>query len=297
MTSFSVTVVIPAFNEAAAIRQTVRRVMDQQIAGLNVVLVDDGSSDETWLCMCSLVCEYDCITAIRLVRNFGQQAALLCGYEAATGDAVICLDADLQDPPELIPLMINEWRAGSEVVLAIRKERNGDRLLKRASAWLFYRLLRLVDKTVVPDVGDFRLLSQTALKSLLAMIDGDCLLRVAIGWIGLPTSHIYFNRTSRIAGNTKYRVRDMARLARMGLFSTKRGPVAFCNAFALVGMLAAVPLGWCGWAWPAAGCVIVPGMLYLAVIAEYNAKISRQIKGLPAYVVKERRAKAGERHD
>jgi hypothetical protein len=180
-----VSVVVPCFDEAAVLPALIgalnglgRRLEEEMACGLEIVLVDDGSRDGTWGRIETLAAERDDVRGVRLSRNFGQQAAMTCGYATATGDAVVCLDADLQDPPELIVEMVRRWRAGADVVFAVRRSRSGETWFKRATAAGFYRVIRAMGAAHVrADTGDFRLLSRRAVDALLTQSEepGDAM--------------------------------------------------------------------------------------------------------------------------
>lgn len=290
-----VSAVIPALNEEAAVRQILSRLLDLQIPGSEIIVVDDGSSDGTWECVRAVASADSRVIGIRLSRNFGQQAALLCGYRAAAGEAVICLDADLQDPPEVIPRMLAAWQAGADVVVAVRAARDGDGVFKRASAWLYYRLLALLsDRPSAVDAGDFRLLSRRALEALLSLEGCEGLLRGAVGWLGFPTTTIEYERAPRAVGRTKYRLRDMLRLAREGIFATERGPAVLGHVVTAIGLTAAALSAWAGAAWLAAFSLALPILFYLAIAAEYSALSARRSLRRPAYLVQEI---VGKRHE
>ncbi len=290
-----VSLVIPLFNEEAVVACVVERLTALDLSDAELVFVDDGSGDTTWSCIQRLAGEHAGLIGIRLSRNFGQQAALLCGYRAAAGDAIICLDADLQDPPEVIPRMLAAWQAGADVVVAVRSARNGDGVFKRASAWLYYRLLAgLSDRPSAVDAGDFRLLSRRALEALLALEGSEALLRGAVGWLGFPTTTIEYERAPRAAGRTKYRLRDMLRLAREGVFATEHGPAVLGHAVAAIGLTAAALSAWAGAAWLAAFSLALPMLFYMAIAAEYSALSARRSLRRPAYLVQEI---VGKRHE
>jgi len=290
-----VSAVIPAFNEEAMVRQTVATLLELHLPSSEVIVIDDGSTDRTWECVQAAADADARVIGVRLSRNFGQQAALLCGYRAAAGDAVICLDADLQDPPEVIPQMLAAWQAGADVVVAVRVAREGDGVLKRATAWLYYRLLAaLSDRPPAVDAGDFRLLSRRAVAALLELEGSEALLRGAVGWIGFPTAVIEYERAPRAAGLTKYRLRDMLRLARNGIFATDRGPAALGHACAAIGLTAAAVAAVLGAARWAAFCLTLPMLLYLAIACEYGALIARRSLRRPPYLVQET---VGQRHE
>jgi polyisoprenyl-phosphate glycosyltransferase len=172
---------------------------------VELVFVDDGSTDGTWLLILDTVHRVRSVVGIRLTRNFGQQAAFLCGMENSSSDAAVTLDADLQDPPSFIPRLVEAWLLGSDVVLARRLSREGEGVAKKWTAWLFYRFMRACGcKYLVADVGDFRLLSRRCISALLECRQAHPMLREIIAWLGFPCATIPYHRNARSKGTTKY---------------------------------------------------------------------------------------------
>ena len=212
--------VIPCHNEAEVLSSLherlglLRRTLHSREIGLEAILVDDGSSDDTWRSIEALCREHAWYVGVRLSRNFGQQPALRCGLEHARGDAVISLDADLQDPPEVIPELLVEWRRGADIVFAVRRTRRGESLFKRSSAWIFYRFLHALRLDYIRlDAGDFRLVSKRVCNVICSMREPGLVIREAVGWTGFPSAHIYYDREPRCAGRSGYSLFMMARLA------------------------------------------------------------------------------------
>jgi hypothetical protein len=201
------TVVIPAYNEEESIEPMVERLvlaLEQRVEGLEILFVDDGSRDGTWRRISELAGRDPRVRGIRFARNFGHQAALTAGVDAATGQAVVIIDADLQDPPEVIPEMIERWRAGAEVVYGQREVREGETLFKKATAAAFYRLLRRITHVDIPvDTGDFRLMGPRAAAAFRALPERNRFIRGLVAWIGFPRSRCVPPQR-RHAGETKY---------------------------------------------------------------------------------------------
>ncbi|NND44630.1 MAG: glycosyltransferase family 2 protein [Xanthomonadales bacterium] len=223
---YRVSIVVPVFNEAEVLEQTWQRldqVMETTAYDFEIVFVDDGSSDGTSEKLRALHQHNERVTAVRLSRNFGKEYALTAGLDFARGDAVIMIDADLQDPPELIPGMLDEWRKGHDVVTMRRTSREGESAFKRASAWVFYRLLnRISDVPIPPDTGDFRLLSRPAVDAVRSLPERVRYMKGIFAWIGFRQKEIAYERASRAAGSTKWGYLRLARLAVDGItaFST-----------------------------------------------------------------------------
>ena len=299
-------VVAPVYNEQAVLPEFVRRLSDAvaPLGGHEIVLVDDGSTDESWDVMLSLAASTPGLRLVRLSRNFGHQAALSAGLDAARGDAIVSLDADLQDPPELIPELFAKWRDdGYDVVYALRDSRIGEAHMRVATARLFYRLLTRITTTEIPeDVGDFRLLSRRAADALRAMPERARFLRGMTGWIGFRQTSVPFARQPRAAGESKYPWSAQLRLAFDGIISFSLAPIRLVTAlgFALVIFCIGV-LAWTfyvrfftshhaqGWTSVIAVVLLLGGvqLLSLGVIGQYVARIFEESKRRPLYLVDE----------
>ena len=263
-----------------------------------LVLVDDGSRDGTWLRICGLVSVDQRVRGIRLSRNFGHQAALSCAYEHARGNAIVSLDADGQDPPEVVPEMVKAWREGAEVVFAVRELRVGESRFKRATAWLFYLLMnKLGARHVRRNVGDFRLLDRRALRVMLDVCGCRPFFRDAAGWIGFATAEVSYERHPRCAGETKYTFGRMCRLALDGLVSSSLRPLHFswCAAafpcgLAIAAFLAPSILQQRGAVVTiiAICCCAVVILIGQGIQGLYLARIYEECLGRPRYVVAER---------
>lgn len=311
-----VSIVIPCFNEQAAFRFLFDRLTSlsdglerEMNCHVELILVDDGSRDSTWQEIQGAVAA-DCrFRGVRLSRNFGHQAALTCGYSFAAGDAIICLDADLQDPPEVIPEMIRQWRAGADVVYGVRLERDGETWFKLWTARQFYKLIRALGaEHVRADTGDFRLLSRRSLRVLLGMGEQHRFLRGMVGWVGFTSAEVTYHRKARVAGTTKYPLRKMVRLAADAIVSFSRAPlrIAYHAAlwlsflfllfllYALVAALvfkeALVP----GWSSLILAIVTfgASNLCCQAILGEYVGRIYEECKKRPLYIVQELAAQA-----
>jgi polyisoprenyl-phosphate glycosyltransferase len=265
--------------------------------------VDDGSSDGSWTQMLALAARDRNLRLLRLSRNFGHQAALSAGLDAARGDAVVLMDADLQDPPEVIPDLVAQWRDGFDVVYAVRSSRQGEPWAKEKSAAMFYRALQRMTATRIPrDAGDFRLLSRRAADALAAMPERARFLRGMTSWIGFRQTGVPYSRDARHAGTSKYSLTRQLRLAFDGIASFSTAPIKAVTAlgFALVVFCIAV-LAWTlytrfftsdsvqGWTSVIAVVLLLGGvqLLSLGVIGQYVARIFDETKQRPLYLVED----------
>ncbi|MET4240085.1 glycosyltransferase family 2 protein [Bradyrhizobium sp. RT10b] len=213
----SYSIIVPVFNEEAVLPILLRR-LDLLLTRLNgpaeVIIVDDGSSDSGTIVLEALVKRDPRYRLIGLSRNFGHQVAITAGMDAAQGQAIVVMDADLQDPPEVVEQLIAKWEEGYEVVYARRLSRAGESRFKRSTAHLFYRILgRMTSVRIPADVGDFRLIDRKVLDALRQMPERDRFVRGMIAWLGFRQTEVTFHRLERAAGETKYPLLKMTRLA------------------------------------------------------------------------------------
>ncbi|MED7950208.1 glycosyltransferase family 2 protein [Streptomyces sp. BE20] len=290
-----VTVVLPCYNEESVLRQTHSRLTRALRPGLRttyeILYVDDGSTDGTWSLIEEFVAASDSVRGLRLSRNFGHQAGCLAGLREAAGDAVVIIDADLQDPPELITEMVARWWGGWSVVSGRRTERQGEGALKKASAFAYYRVLNAIaDHPVALDTGDFRLLDRPVVDLLTEMGEHELFLRGAISWAGLPETTVEYRRDPRAGGESKYTVRKMLELSQRGIVSGSSLPIRATSAVGLASMATAAGLGLAGRAPGAARSAWSVGLLAVAigVLGEYVNATLRHVQGRPPYVVRDR---------
>jgi glycosyltransferase involved in cell wall biosynthesis len=222
-------VVIPSYNEQASIHETHRRlttVLSATNVNYELIFINDGSLDSTLEVLRELRKHDPQIAIVDLSRNFGKEIALSAGLDVAEGDAVVVIDADLQDPPELIPQMLAEWRNGFDVVYAQRVERKGETLLKRATAHVFYRVIQKLSRVAVPaDTGDYRLLSRRAVLALRCFREQHRYMKGLFTWIGFRQTSIRFNRDPRFAGETKWSYWRLWNFALEGITSFTTAPL------------------------------------------------------------------------
>ena len=298
--------VVPAHNEERVIEELVPRlieVMDALDGDAETIFVDDGSRDRTYELMCEAARRDSRLRIVKLSRNFGHQIALTAGVDLAAGDAVIVLDADLQDPPEVVLQLAARWREGYDIVYAVREEREGETRFKRATAAAFYRAFNRISEVEVPvDVGDFRLVDRRALDVFSQMRESNRFVRGMFSWIGLSHTGVTYTRHERLAGETKYPLRKMLRFAATGVISFSSAPLraALNLGFVVSGLSFAYGI-WSvivkvsglyhvpGWTSIVVVTTLIGGvqLIVLGVIGEYIGDIHDEVKGRPLYVVSE----------
>ncbi len=229
------TIVIPAYNEQEVLPEFHRRlsaVLASTPMSAEIIYVNDGSQDETLKLMHQLHNEDDRVAVLDLSRNFGKEIALTAGLHRATGDAVVVIDADLQDPPELIPRLIEQWCAGYDVVYAQRTRRDGESWIKRVTASGFYRLMQRVGHVKIPrDTGDFRLLSRRAVEALNIIVEQHRFMKGLFAWIGFRQKAVPYERAPRFAGKTKWNYWKLWNFAIEGITSFTIAPLKFATAY------------------------------------------------------------------
>ena len=279
------------------------RVMEQLDGSAEVVLVDDGSTDGSFDVMRKLHEADDRVRVLRLSRNFGHQVAITAGLDHARGNAVVIMDGDLQDPPEVVPALAEKWREGFDVVYAVRNEREGESRVKLATANWFYRLLGRMSEVEMPrDAGDFRLIDRRVVDALRAMPEHHRYLRGMFAWVGYDQVGVRYTREARHAGRTKYPMRKMVAFATDGIVSFSTVPlrvtlmlgflmsvVAF--VLAVFAVLAKVTGAYTvpGWASTTVGVALLGGvqLTVLGVIGEYIARIHDEVKRRPLYLLRD----------
>ena len=268
---------------------------------VEVVLVNDGSSDQTLSLLAEWAAADDRVRVLHLSRNFGHQIAATAGLDHASGDAVVLLDADLQDPLPVIHRMIDRYCEGYDVVYGQRESRAGESGCKRFTAWAFYRIMRvLVYRELPPDTGDFRLVSRACLDAVIQMRETHRFLRGMVAWVGFPQVAVRYRREARVAGSTKYPLRKMLAFSWTAATSFSTLPLRLSMIFgALVGVLGieegiraalAHILGWYtvpGWTSLTVLVSLIGSALLISIgiLGEYVAKLYEQSKGRPLYIV------------
>lgn len=300
-----VSVVIPCYNEEESIpvlHERLTKVLSRVTDHHEIVLCNDGSRDGTIDAIRALVAADPAVRGIDLSRNFGHQMCLTAGLDAARGQVIVMMDADLQDPPELLPKMIKLWREGADVVYAVRKKRLGEGLFKRATAAIFYRILRAMTKISIPvDTGDFRLIDRRALDSILSLRESNRFLRGLFTWVGFRQVPVHYVRQERYAGETKYPLRKMVRFAFDGITSFSAAPLQIAIWLGLISATMAFIYGlrvfyqgWMGytvpgWASTTVSVLFLGGiqLLTIGLLGEYIGRIFDEVKRRPLYLVRE----------
>lgn len=301
-------VIVPCYNEELVIDETIKQLQKlskKQIdhaRDTELIFVDDGSSDET---RSKIKAHGQLDSSIKLIgfsRNFGQQRAISAGMEAAKGDAVAMIDADLQDPPEVIHDMLEQLITGDDVVYGVRMDRQGESTFKRITSKLFYRFIRWISDIDIPiDTGDFRVMSRRAVDVFNQMPEQDRFIRGMATWVGFKQTAFPYERKSRYAGTTKFFLSDMMGMATDGILSFSNKPLKIAYVFGSILMLVSflcigaffircLLLGMASW--PYIWCALfsfVAGLQFftMGLIGEYISRIYQQSKNRPLYVVEE----------
>ena len=308
-----VSMVVPVYNESAVIPAFYQRASAAlaELGGdYELVFVDDGSHDDSYQQLSALTSSDPHVRVVKFSRNFGHQIAITAGIDHARGDCVIVIDADLQDPPEVVRAMVDQWRQGFDVVYGVRSDRDGETAMKLMTASVFYQLLRRLTHVQIPaNVGDFRLMSRRAVDELRRLREKDRFVRGLVSWIGFKQTGVTYCRDKRYAGETKYPYRKMIKFAFDGITSFSTAPLKIATwtgyAAALLAVLYLLSvfvqklLGFTveGWA------TIMVAMLFLGsvqliclgILGEYLGRIFNEVKPRPMYVVEEVRSSDGSR--
>ena len=308
--NYSLSIVIPVYNEEAML-PTLFKELDRLRTDLSakngpveIVLVNDGSRDKSWELIAAYCRRAPDSIGVNLSRNFGHQLSLVAGLETARGEAVVTMDADLQDPPEVVVQMLEAHRKGYDVVYATRCERGNEPFIKRLTAHLFYFLIEKLSGVPVPrNTGDFRLLSRRALTELSRLRETHHFLRGLVPWIGFPQTQVFYDRADRAAGSTHYPFRKMMRFAFDGIASMSAMPLRLAYVFSL--LLFGIFVGYIIYVLYdhfIRGSILVPGwtsimsaitifgtiqLLLFGVFGEYLGRIYEQSKNRPLFIVQE----------
>ena len=299
--------VVPAFNEEEAMEQSFERTYRAMRSigyPFEIIYIDDGSRDRTWEIISRLAREHEEVKALRFSRNFGHQLAVTAGMDEAKGDAVIIMDADLQDPPEVIADMVKAWEQGADIAYGKRMHRKGETAAKKFTAWCYYRLLNFMSAYPIPlDTGDFRLLDKAVADEFKVLREHNRFLRGMSAWLGYNAVPVEYVREERCAGKTKYTLKKMLRLAADGIFGFSSRPLTLIGwaglavlCIALLGLIATIACaavtGVPGWLWAVCALVLLDGVILCAmgVQGAYTQRIYDEVKGRPLYVIKERQS-------
>ena len=304
-----ISIIVPCFNEEEVLSETFRRLTDFAFSlnelNIEIIFIDDGSNDSTAKYIKNFVDNYKYVKAVFLARNFGHQIAVTAGIDSSEGDAVVIIDADLQDPPEVIGEMIEKWEQGYDVVYGKRILRKGESIFKKLTAKIFYRILNLLSDVNIPlDTGDFRLISRDVVNSLRKMPEKDRFLRGMISWVGFKQYALPYYREERFAGKSKYPLKKMLSFAADGIlsFSTKPLQISITlgtmSAFiSLLGIFYALFLRiftkiWVeGWTGIIIAVLFVGGvqLICIGILGNYIGRIYNETKNRPLYLVRQYR--------
>ena len=299
-------IVVPAYNEEECLPFFFEKVIPLfETTGeeFEIIVVNDGSKDRTEEIIKEHCKKDSRITGISFSRNFGQQAAFLAGLKEAKGQAVIAMDADLQDPPEVALQMIEKWKEGYDIVHGRRKSRPKESVFKKVTARLYYKFLHRISYAKVPEnVGDFKLYSRNAVDAIIALPEHDRLLRAQAAWVGFKQTFIDFDRPAREIGETKYTLKKMVKLASDGIISNSDYPLTLSLKFGItLGVLSLtcfivfIVLACTGtmkellpWLFPTVGLLFATDLTLKGLSDIYTARIYNEVKNRPVYIIKEK---------
>ncbi len=302
----TLSLVLPVYNEEPVLPELDRRLREFLASvgvSWEVVFVDDGSKDRSLELLRQMASGEPRFRVISFSRNFGHQTAITAGVDAAAGEAVVVMDADLQDPPEVVSEMLERFREGFDVVYGVRKVRHQESIFKRATAAMFYRLLRsLVGVPIPVDTGDFRLMSRRVVLTLRALRETNRFVRGMVAWVGFKQTAVYYERAGRFAGETHYPLRKMIRFAMDGITSFSIVPLRIATWLGVMAGVAAIFVAaWAIWV-RLFNAAAVPGwatimiavslassaqLLMIGILGEYVGRIYEEVKRRPLYIVQE----------
>lgn len=298
-----ISVVVPCFNEGESLNELISQVVtvcEENSLSYELILIDDGSNDETWYIIEQNAPSNAKIKGIKLSRNHGHQIALTAGLSQAEGNLILMMDADLQDPPQLLPEMIKAINEGAEVAYGVRKSRSGETYFKKLTAKVFYKLINYLSSNTIPrDTGDFRLITKRALETFLTMDEQFRFVRGMFSWIGFKQTAVFYHRNPRVAGETKYTIKKMVFFALDAVTSFSIAPIRFAvylslfsifiailtAAYVIISLISfsAVP----GWA----SMLLIFSffssvqLIALGIIGEYIGRMFVEIKKRPLFIV------------
>jgi polyisoprenyl-phosphate glycosyltransferase len=308
LSNLHISVIIPCFNEEAIIRETYTRI--KNVLSLNqyyeMLFINDGSHDATFHILNKISEEDKRVKVLSLSRNFGHQAAVSAGIQYCTGDIAIIIDADLQDPPEIIPEMIKKYEEGNcNVVYGVREQRKGETFFKKITAKWFYKLINSLSETKMPlDAGDFRLIDRKVINEFRKLKEKNKYIRGIISWIGFKQVPIYYSRDSRIQGNSKYPLSKMVKFALTGLLYFTKKPLQLAISMGFIsiviglGLIVYVVIAklsntiYTVQGWTSTMIVIIffggVQLLTVGVLGEYIGSIFDEVKNRPEYIIDEK---------
>ncbi len=303
--SKTLSLIVPVYNEEEVLPVSFEK-MDAEMKKLGypyeIIYVNDGSRDGSMKILRGIAKENPQVKVRSFSRNFGHQTAVTCGMDAAKGDALIIIDVDLQDPPEVIGDMVKAWENGADIAYGKRLKRKGETIFKKFTAFMYYRVLKAMSATPIPlDTGDFRLIDRKVADVFLKMREHNRFLRGMSGWMGFEAVPIEYVRNERYAGKTKYTLKKMLRLASDGIIGFSDRPLTLCGEFgiltavlAVLGLIALIVLSCCrvsfpAWLWALCGLVLLNSatLMFLALQGMYMNRMYDELKGRPLYIVAE----------
>ena len=297
--------IVPVYNEEEVLRVSFEK-MDEEMKKIGypyeIIYVNDGSRDGSMKILREIAGENPQVKVRCFSRNFGHQLAVTCGMDAAKGDALIIIDVDLQDPPEVIEEMVKAWENGADIAYGKRLKRKGETLFKKITAFAYYRVLDFMSGSAIPlDTGDFRLIDRKVADVFLKMREHNRFLRGMSGWMGFEAVPVEYVRNERYAGKTKYTLKKMLRLASDGIVNFSDRPLTLCGALGVflmaltfLGLAALIVLACCkvhfpAWLWALCGGVFLQGAIFIALWVQglYMNRMYDELKNRPLYIVAE----------
>lgn len=298
-----ISIVVPCYDEEKTVKTFYDKaveVFDKTNYNYEIIFVNDGSKDNTREILKELATNDTRVKVINFSRNFGQQSAILCGFKASKGDAVVEADCDLQDPLEVVYDMIAKWEEGYEVIHGRRKKRKGETVFKRVTASLYYKFVSKITKVPIPhNTGDFKLYDRKALNAIIEMPERDKYLRGLASWVGFKQTFVDFDRNERVAGETKYTLKKMIGLAKSGIVSNSDYPLyvslktgVISTILSLLTFLVFIILAICkvflpltAWLFPSVGLAFSLAYLFNGLTNVYLARVYEEVKKRPDYIV------------
>ncbi len=300
----SLDIIVPVYNEEECLEMTISRLMGVRETlytelDVNFIFVDDGSKDKSFKILKDYASKNPFLKAISFSRNFGHQFAVSAGLDYATGDYIAIIDADLQDPPELIKDMYEKTKEGFDVVYGKRLKRKKETIFKKFTAFAFYRIFDSLCQIKVPtDTGDFRLITREVADALRNMPEKHRFIRAMVPWVGFNSTPLYYNRDERFAGVTKYPLSKMLKLASDGILSFSTKPIKLIHIIATILLLISITLIAFGFLWQNGlllsvllGVIMFIGalqMFAIGIVGEYVGRIFEEVKNRPIYIVKDK---------
>jgi dolichol-phosphate mannosyltransferase len=310
-------IVVPVLNEASNLQffyeRTVASLLNSDL-NFEILFIDDGSTDNSFEVIDNLALSDERVVGYKLSRNFGHQNAVTCGLHISKGDAVVIIDADLQDPPELIPQLVSKWREGFKNVYCVREKRKSESYFKKITARIYYLLLAKISDYPIPiNTGDFRLIDRQLLNALIEMKEENRFLRGMIAWLGFPTTSVLYQRDARYSGSTSYTMKRMIKFAQNGIFAFSSKPLKLSTYLGIFGMISSLVFSiylitervlhpensLAGFATIMLTIIFFGSLQLLSIglLGEYLQRIYIEVKGRPLYIIQESTLHGGKKDD